>query len=121
MTGVQTCALPISKLPAETHWQTLAQGALRDDLYSEQRELTIEVLKGGTEDGAGDGTEDKEAETLIDTWMEENRSAVERTNAILSDLKEADTLDIAMISVALREIRNLSETGAVTTSASAAR
>jgi len=107
----------IAKLPAETHWQTLAQGALRDDLYSEQRELTIEVLKPGTEDG----TEDKGAETLIDTWMEENRSAVERTNAILSDLKEADTLDIAMISVALREIRNLSETGAVTTSASAAR
>ena len=107
----------IAKLPAETHWQTLAQGALRDDLYSEQRELTIEVLKRGTEDGA----EDKGAETLIDAWMEENRSAVERTNAILSDLKEADTLDIAMISVALREIRNLSETGAVTTSASAAR
>ena len=107
----------IAKLPAETHWQTLAQGALRDDLYSEQRELTIEVLKRGTEDGA----EDKGAETLIDTWMEENRSAVERTNTILSDLKEADTLDIAMISVALREIRNLSETGAVTTSASAAR
>jgi len=103
----------IAKLPAETHWQTLAQGALRDDLYSEQRELTIEVLKPGTED--------KDAETLIDTWMGENRSAVERTNAILSDLKEADTLDIAMISVALREIRNLSETGAVTTSASAAR
>jgi glutamate dehydrogenase len=111
----------IAKLPAETHWQTLAQGALRDDLYSEQRELTIEVLKGGAEDGTGDGTEDKDAGTLIDTWMEENRSAVERTNAILSDLKEADTLDIAMISVALREIRNLSETGAVTTGAPAAR
>ena len=40
----------IAKLPAETHWQTLAQGALRDDLYSEQRELTAEVLKPGTED-----------------------------------------------------------------------
>ena len=39
----------IAKLPAETHWQTLAQGALRDDLYSEQRELTTEVLKPGTE------------------------------------------------------------------------
>jgi glutamate dehydrogenase len=111
----------IAKLPAETHWQTLAQGALRDDLYSEQRELTIEVLKRDGEDGTEDGTEDKDAETLIDTWMEENRSAVERTNAILSDLKEADTLDIAMISVALREIRNLRETGTATTGAPAAR
>ena len=34
-----------------------------------------------------------------------------RTRAILSDLKEAEALDIAMLSVALREIRNLSETG----------
>jgi glutamate dehydrogenase len=98
----------ITRLPAETHWQTLAQGALRDDLYSEQRELTAEVLKPGTED--------RDAETLIDSWMEENRSSVERTNAILADLKEAERLDIAMVSVALREIRNLSETGSVSMS-----
>jgi glutamate dehydrogenase len=98
----------IARLPAETHWQTLAQGALRDDLYSEQRELTAEVLKPGTAD--------RDAETLIDSWMEENRSSVERTNAILADLKEAERLDIAMVSVALREIRNLSETGSVSMS-----
>jgi glutamate dehydrogenase len=98
----------IARLPAETHWQTLAQGALRDDLYSEQRELTAEVLKPGTED--------RDAEILIDSWMEENRASVERTNAILADLKEADRLDIAMVSVALREIRNLSETGSISMS-----
>jgi glutamate dehydrogenase len=103
----------IAKLPAETHWQTLAQGALRDDLYSEQRELTAEVLKPGTED--------RDAEALIDAWTEENRSAVERADAILSDLKEAEGLDIAMLSVALREIRNLSETGSATVSAPATR
>jgi len=103
----------IAQLPAETHWQTLAQGALRDDLYSEQRELTAEVLKPGTED--------RDADALIDTWLEENRGAVERANSILSDLKEAEQLDIAMLSVALREIRNLSETGAAAASAPAAR
>jgi glutamate dehydrogenase len=102
----------IARLPAETHWQTLAQGALRDDLYSEQRELTAEVLRPGTAD--------RDAETLIDSWMEENRSSVERTNAILADLKEAERLDIAMVSVALREIRNLSETGSVSMSTRAA-
>jgi glutamate dehydrogenase len=94
----------IAKLPATSHWQTLAQGALRDDLYSEQRELTAEVLKPGTAD--------RDAEALIDAWLEENRASVDRANSILADLKEADALDIAMLSVALREIRNLSETGA---------
>jgi len=99
----------IARLPADTHWQTLAQGALRDDLYSEQRELTAEVLRRGSEDR---GPEDRDADTLIEAWLGDNRSSVERARSILSDLKEAETLDIAMLSVALREIRNLSETGA---------
>jgi glutamate dehydrogenase len=98
----------IANLPDETHWQTLAQGALRDDLYSEQRELTAQVLKPGTED--------RDANALIDAWLEENRASMARANAILADLKEADTLDIAMLSVALREIRNLSETGSASAS-----
>jgi len=46
--------------------------------------------------------------------VKENRSAVDRAHTILSDLKEAEGLDIAMLSVALREIRNLSETGSAT-------
>jgi glutamate dehydrogenase len=106
----------IAKLPADTHWQTLAQGALRDDLYSEQRDLTTEVLK---RDAGDRGGEDGDAETLIEAWLAGNRSSVERTRAILSDLKEAETLDIAMLSVALREIRNLSETGAAVAGAPA--
>jgi glutamate dehydrogenase len=94
----------IAKLPSETHWQALAQGALRDDLYSEQRELTIEVLRPGLED--------RDPEALIDTWMRDNAASVARATSTLDDLKEAETPDIAMLSVALREIRNLSETGA---------
>jgi NAD-specific glutamate dehydrogenase len=66
------------------------------------------VLNRDTEDR---GAEDGDPETLIEAWLADNRSSVERTRAILSDLKEAETLDIAMLSVGLREIRNLSETG----------
>jgi glutamate dehydrogenase len=57
------------------------------------------------------GIEDRDAEALIDAWTEENRASVARCMAMLGDLKEAETLDIAMLSVALREIRSLSETG----------
>jgi glutamate dehydrogenase len=66
------------------------------------------VLKRGTEDP---GAKDRDAEALIEAWLADNGSTVERARSILSDLKEAETLDIAMLSVALREIRNLSETG----------
>jgi glutamate dehydrogenase len=94
----------IARLPAASHWQVLAQGALRDDLYSEQRGLAAQVLQRGGED--------RDAERLIDAWLEENRASVARCLAMLGDLKEAEGLDIAMLSVALREIRNLSQTGA---------
>jgi NAD-specific glutamate dehydrogenase len=36
---------------------------------------------------------------------------VARCFDLLEDLKEAEALDIAMLSVALREIRNLNQTG----------
>jgi glutamate dehydrogenase len=100
----------IAKLPSETHWQALAQSALRDDLYSEQRELTAEVLRPGLED--------RDADALIDAWVRENGASVARATAMLDDLREAETLDIAMLSVALREIRTLTETTAASATGS---
>jgi glutamate dehydrogenase len=94
----------IAQLPARSRWEALARGALSDDLYSEQRDLTCQVLRPSSR------VED--AEALIDGWMDDNRSSVTRCFDVLEDLKEAETLDIAMLSVALREIRNLNQTGA---------
>ena len=102
----------IAGLPAETRWQALSKGALRDDLYSEQRELTAQVLRLGS--GAGD------AEARIDAWLDENRSSVARSQELLEDLREAEPLDIAMLSVALREIRNLTQTSEAEATAAAA-
>jgi glutamate dehydrogenase len=92
----------INGLPAESHWQTLAKGALRDDLSSEQRQLTAQVLRNH-EVG-------HDAEAMIDAWVAGNRAAVRRCEAMLDDLKQADSVEIAMLSVALREIRNLALT-----------
>jgi glutamate dehydrogenase len=89
----------IGRLAAESHWQALAQAALRDDLSAEQRQLTAEVLRHG---GSGE-----DADALIEAWLSDNRAAVGRYQAMLQDLRQADTLDVAMLSVALREIRGL--------------
>jgi glutamate dehydrogenase len=92
----------INGLPAESHWQTLAKGALRDDLSSEQRQLTAQVLR---HHAVG-----PDPEAMIDAWVAGNGAAVRRCEAMLSDLKQADGVDVAMLSVALREIRNLALT-----------
>src|SRR6266540_118858 len=89
----------IGRLPAGSRWQALAQAALRDDLSAEQRQLTARALQHG---GSG-----LDAEAVIDAWVSDNRAAVDRYQGMLEDLKQVDGPDVAMLSVALREIRNL--------------
>ena len=82
----------IVDLPRETRWEAMARAALRDDVYSEQAGLTAEVLRGG----AG-----------VERWQAENASAIERSLQVLADIRSGGTLDLARLSVAVREIRNL--------------
>ncbi len=43
----------------------------------------------------------------VDTWVAANRAAVRRNEQLLSDLGKAETLDLAMLTVADRQIRVL--------------
>ena len=43
------------------------------------------------------------------TWLAHNAPAVERCEQVLSDVKAGDASDLATLSVAVREIRNLIE------------
>ena len=89
----------IGDLPADSHWQTLAKAALRDDLASLQRALTAEVLQ--LDPG------ENEPNALIDGWEHMKRAGLERCRQVLADLHAAGSLDFPMYSVALREFRNL--------------
>jgi glutamate dehydrogenase len=82
----------IGILPAENHWQTLAKAALRDDLAGMLRALTSDALRSGD----------------IAAWKARNAVLHERFRQILAELRAADSPDLAMLSVALRELRNLS-------------
>jgi glutamate dehydrogenase len=94
----------IGRLAAESQWQALAQAAIREDLSSEQRHLTAQVLRH-----AGSGLD---AEAVIEAWLSENHAEVGRYQVMVAELKQAETLDVAMLSVALREIRNLAQSAA---------
>jgi glutamate dehydrogenase len=88
----------IGTLPAETHWDTLAKAALRDDLAGMLRALTADALKNDASDPA----------SLITAWKKRNAVLYERFRQVLTDLRTAESPDLAMLSVALRELRNLS-------------
>ncbi|HET8977906.1 MAG TPA: NAD-glutamate dehydrogenase [Solirubrobacteraceae bacterium] len=88
----------ILELPRDDRWQALARTALRDDLYRLHRSLTRDVLSvAPAEEGEGP----------VDAWLRRNRPAVERSMAILADVRASREYDTTTLPVALRELKNL--------------
>ncbi len=94
----------IVALPRDSRWEAMARAALRDDVYSEQAALTAEVMRG-----PADGAAPLER---VDEWVAENRDGVDRCLQVLADIRSGGTVDLARLSVAVREIRNLIQASA---------
>jgi glutamate dehydrogenase len=77
----------------------MARAALRDDVYAEQAALTAKVLRAGADAGS--------PRERLDAWLAENRGPVERCVQVLADIRTAGSPDLARLSVAVREVRNL--------------
>ena len=84
-------------LPAETEWQGAAAAAVIDDLYLQQSELTARIL-----DHAG-----RARDPAAERWWTANRRSVSRAESVVADLRAAGNADLAMLTVANREIRSL--------------
>jgi len=89
----------IGQIPGDSHWQALAKSSMRDDLAGLARTLAANVLSAGA---AGD-----EPAALVARWESANRDAMERAARLLGELRAAPAPDFAMLSVGLRELRNL--------------
>ncbi|MBM3572532.1 MAG: NAD-glutamate dehydrogenase, partial [Alphaproteobacteria bacterium] len=85
-----------SRIGAETRWERLAVGAIMDDLFGHQVQLTQRVLD------QANGTLDAAA---IDKWATQRTGSVERTTQLVSDLKGADAIELAMLAVANGQLR----------------
>jgi glutamate dehydrogenase len=81
----------IGILPSDSHWQTLAKAALRDELAVMLREATADAVRAG---GAA-------------SWKARSTVLHERYRQLLTELRAAESPDLAMLSVALRELRSL--------------
>ncbi len=84
-------------MPSDSYWQTLAKVALGDDLAGLQRSIAHDVLSHGHGSAAA----------MLAAWEQRNRDALERAQRLLAELADAKGVDLAMLSVALRELRNL--------------
>jgi glutamate dehydrogenase len=87
----------IELLPAATNWQTLAKVALAGDLADLQRSIALDAVSRHP------GT----AAEKLDAWESRNPAAFARAKRLVAELADAAVPDLAMLSVALRELRNL--------------
>ncbi len=89
----------VDDLDRNDRWHALARNALREDAYREHRTITAAVLALAE---AGDT-----ADSAYARWAEQHRGAIERSQAVIADIRAAAVYDLATLSVALRELRNL--------------
>ena len=87
----------IEALPADSYWETLAKIALGDELAEVQRSIALEVLS----------RHDGSALQMLQAWEGENQQELQSAQRLLAELADAKSADLAMLSVALRKLRNL--------------
>jgi glutamate dehydrogenase len=88
----------ITALPRDDRWNTMARGALRDDLYTAHAQLARDVLTV---------TDPGSLEDRLAAWVQRNESAVLRAAQTLTEIGESDAFTVATLSVAVRAIRTL--------------
>ncbi|MFZ2526136.1 MAG: NAD-glutamate dehydrogenase [Rhodococcus sp. (in: high G+C Gram-positive bacteria)] len=89
----------ISGLDDTNRWNALARLALRDDVYSSVRLLTVDALSGSSPN--------ETAAAKITYWEATNTSRLTRARAILAEIFASNLADLATLSVAARQVRTM--------------
>jgi glutamate dehydrogenase len=89
----------IEGLPADGHWQAVARGTLRDNLYQLQRKITGAVL----------GCKGRDPASRVSHWLDRHSASAESLKRIVIDLRTGTPPDFATLSVALQALRRLAQ------------
>ena len=101
--GLPAVVQRILALPREDRWQTMARGALRDDLYAVHIQLTAQVLLATSPDDS--------IPARVAAWEDDDSVVVGRAVATLEEICADDSADLARMSVGLRVVRGLLKSG----------
>ncbi|PXY28376.1 NAD-glutamate dehydrogenase [Prauserella muralis] len=96
--GMERMLTSVNRLERDNRWHALARLALRDDLYSSLRAITLDALRHSDPE---DEPDDKIAQ-----WEQVNSSRLARARVTLDEIERAGRLDLATLSVAARQIRS---------------
>jgi glutamate dehydrogenase len=97
--NIDSMLTSISALERGNRWHALARLALRDDLYSSLRAITLDVLR---QSDPGTSADEK-----IENWERSNYRRISRSRESLEEIRRVGTLDLATLSVASRQVRSM--------------
>jgi glutamate dehydrogenase len=89
----------IESLAADGHWQAVARGTLRDNLYELQRKITGAVL----------ACKGRDAGARVGEWIARHGAPVDSLKRVVVDLRTGSPPDFATLSVALQAVRRLAQ------------
>ncbi|HEX6351610.1 NAD-glutamate dehydrogenase [Actinophytocola sp.] len=97
--SIDSMLTSISALERGNRWHALARLALRDDLYSSLRAITLDVLRQ-----SDPGTT---ADEKIENWERSNARRINRSRESLEEIRSAGSPNLATLSVATRQVRSM--------------
>ncbi|MFT2112042.1 NAD-glutamate dehydrogenase [Marinomonas sp. 2405UD68-3] len=89
----------VSELNANDMWQRKAKAGLGDEVDNSLRTLTQEVIQSSADIN--------DVEQRLNQWNKLNADSIHHYQATFGEIKSESELTLAMISVAIRELRNL--------------
>ncbi|MGB3437494.1 MAG: NAD-glutamate dehydrogenase [Actinophytocola sp.] len=97
--NIDSMLTSISALERGNRWHALARLALRDDLYTSHRAITLDVLR---QSDPGTSADEK-----IENWERNNYRRISRSRESLEEIRQVGKLDLATLSVATRQVRSM--------------
>jgi glutamate dehydrogenase len=86
-------------LPRDTSWDKLAVTAVLDDVYGVQADLCAQVI--------GDGQQKAGAGVRLELWARHRRLSINRSDELMVELRTVGNPDLAMLAVAIRQLKTL--------------
>ena len=89
----------IDAYPSDTRWAVLAKASYKGDLDKIQRNLISVILDLDTKAKSIPGR--------LRVWMEQKQDNIERWKSVLAAMRSMDVKDFAILSIAIRELKDL--------------
>ena len=83
-----------------SHWDRLAVSAAIEELFAHQSTITQRVITPGK-------AQKQTGKKALDAWLASNQARVDRYDQVFAEIKSADALSLAMLTVANRQLSAL--------------